>query len=681
MNTHIYVNGALTTEVKLRSIRASYVRPWEAVLHWPARHDAPAPLDLNDVVIVREPGTGRRLFRGNVAERTPGGVAGEGVTFRALGKRWRLENEPVRINGRGFYMWNRRGYQCDDGEGGEDSPDGDGLKWTAGQIIVDILEHAAGVPFAGSGISGHHASSAAVEEEFLSADDLAGWDAADILTRDSVVGEFSVNDTPVADAISLLLGMNGDLHGWYVDPESGELVVVDLDALPETDVEAGELGHWQDEAGTDYRLLDNELTWSLDGVYSTLVIQGADRTTEEQPADIEGSANAGQGHYGELEFVAAPWRDYAAAYRPVYQSRRSMTPLLIDAGEVYTPPAGYGSFSFHPRVYQGKPAGPKTLYVPAGGVFPTWHIETGIIGFHEDPRPLGYGQQLWGWYFARTPFTVTEGPDGDAYHWYGHERTRTVYDPAFKHTSSWPTAGTADDEAAMTTLAERLLRAFRDVRRQGTLVCDEVDFDAYDLLHRYNVRNLGQAALLEAAGTTGYATTTTLKGGYRDPGRWDTLALNSMDVLYDFEHDATEITVANTFWMLEDYSELKRRLELNLFARRELALSADVLSCQTHSGSLRDTGEENQDDDGNWQSDHVGTTEELIDGEEKASTSWWARDDTAVRVTMVTRVTYVENGDQTLYAYYRDLVFDVDGRLRAVSDETEVVIDEPAHCA
>ncbi|MHC4592654.1 MAG: hypothetical protein ACYS8L_08175, partial [Planctomycetota bacterium] len=197
MKVHIYVNAVLREDLKVLHIRASYVRPWEAELYVPGRHDAAPALGLNDLVRVREPATGRTLFRGNVVEAAPGGIGREGVRWRVCGKRWRLENEPVRINGRGMYLWNRRGHTCREGEGGEDSPGQDGGKWTAGEIIVDVLEHALGVPPGGSGIPGHHGVSGCCTETYLTDDDITGYDAADLLALDSVVGEFSVSNTSV----------------------------------------------------------------------------------------------------------------------------------------------------------------------------------------------------------------------------------------------------------------------------------------------------------------------------------------------------------------------------------------------------------------------------------------------------------------------------------------------------
>jgi hypothetical protein len=367
-----------------------------------------------------------------------------------------------------------------------------------------------------------------------------------------------------------------------------------MDALAESELQAGELGHWADEAGTDYRLLDNRLEWSLDGVASTIVVQGLDRTTEVRPGNIqetytgEPSGEPPLGGGGELELVAAPWHGWPAAYRPVCQPRRLPTGKAIDLGNMFTPPYGWGGSSHLPRVYRGVgPAGMKAAYYPASGVHPRWLLSTGIIVFREVPL-LGPGESLWGWYWASVPFTVSAGPDGDAWHWYGYERTRTIYDPNFRHATAWPQPGTPDDETAMGVLAERLLRVFCDVRRQGVLICDGTDPGVAGLGRRYSVRNLGPEFVPAPGTTTEGSGTTTQMGGYDDPTAWRSLKISAVEVLYDMAANATEITVANTFWMLEDYSELRRRLEQNLFVQREFDLSQDIYDCQVQSPIVDD---------------------------------------------------------------------------------------------
>ena len=673
---NIYVGGEVTTDLTLRRIAASYTRPWEAELAWAGRHDEPPAAELwDDVRVARD---GVTLFRGNITEVSPGGVAGEGIVYRAQCRRFRLASEPVRINGRSHYVWNRRGTACNEGQGGEDSPGQDGGKWTAGEIIVDILEHALGVPGGGSDIAGHHGAAGCATATYLTSADVSGYSAATILTLDSMVGEFSVDDTPVADAIGTLLGLNGGFWGWYIDPTTGALVVQDLDALATTDIEAGELGQWQDAGGTDYKLLGNTLSFSLDGVFSTIRIQGTDKTSEEQPANIEGDANAGAGNLGKLELVDAPWRGFNAAYRALAQPTRRFTGKDIDAESDYTPPDGYYSYGHKPRIYEGTDAGSKTVYAPSSGVHSTWMLPSGMIGFYEVPS-LGEGESLWGWYWAEVPFVVEAGPEGTAYDFYGYERVRTVYDPAFRHTTGWPQPGTADDETAMGVLAARLLRLYRDVRRQGRLVCDGADPATFGLAARYSVRNLADDGTTTT--TPGPSTTTAAA----DPMHWSRLEINAVEVTWDFERDLTEITVANTFFMLPEYSELKRRLETNLFAQRELDLSERIYECQVHSpvaqidaDDLTTTTTEattTSTDPPACTDNTMGTTSH---GDAALADTWNINDGCLALTLMVDRK-YSETAE-VFYNYYRTFTITADGRVVAGSAETRVTGAEPEEC-
>jgi len=589
MDLNVYINGSLRTDLAVRRMTRSYVAPWSCELEWSGRHDR-RPVRQWDRVIVDRADTGARLFRGNVVQVSPGGVAREGIEILALGRRFRLENEPVNINGSGQYVWNRRGHVCGH-ESGEDSPGQDGGKWTAGEIIIDILEHALGIPgcpaSCDSDIPGHHGSCGCVTDTYLTSADISGYVAADWLALDSVIGEFSVDNTPVASAISELVALNGGFYGWFID-EWGVLRLIDLGSCPETLIEAGELGHWQDEAGRDYRLLDNRLDWTLDGVYSSVMVQGTDRTVEVKPSNLDGCGNAALNGGGELELVAQPWKDYACAFRALDQPYRRWTWKGVGfSGSCENwretcecgIPAGLGGIWSGARIYRGTDAGAKTIVSkPTAGLNWRVNLATGIVMFYWDvAADLAVGEKLWGWYWARVPFTVTAGPDGSAYDCLGYQRTLKLYDPAFKHPASYPVVGTEDDETAMGILAERLLDQVKDIRVQGRIVCDDVDPSGLNLLRRYSVSRLGVTTTTEAPGTTAACAP--------DPLDWGALRLNAVEAVYDFASRTTTLTLANTFWMLEGYSAIKERLRLNLFAQRELDLSEDILECQVGPAS------------------------------------------------------------------------------------------------
>mgnify|MGYP000093601942 CR=1 FL=1 len=563
MDADLYINGTLRTDLVVRSLTRAYTEPWTADITWPGRHDSGGHPPLWSDVRVEDAADGTVLFRGELTDYEPGGVAREGAALTASGARWRLQNTKVRINDRSHYRWNAQAGICEDGLAGYDSPAQDGRKWTAGQICVDILEHAlgteasSGTTTAGgthSAIPGHHGTDSCVIQTYVDSDTIADWTPSDWLALDTVIGEFSVEDTSVADALDLLLGHAGGFYGWYIDA-AGTLHLVDLDSLPETDIEAGERGHWVGEDGTDYRLLDNSLSWSLDGVASTVVVQGRDRVVEERPNNIEDSGNPGKGDFGRMEKLTAPWQGYEEAWRPIEQPKRHLTLKMIDEDSEYTPPEGWWNYNHAPRIYQGTPDGPKYVYDPdpdsaSSFASPDVLPESNAIGLYQVTDHLADDEYLWLWYWAAVPFTVLAGPGGDAYDSYGYERVLTIYDASFGHPDSYPQQGSSEEEDRMRTLAERMLEQRKDVRRQGRLRVDGADPDSYGLDARYNVLNLGP--------------TTTTSGGSASPTDWDNLRINAVEVTYDLERDTTEIRVANTFFMLEGYSEIRRRLRNNM---------------------------------------------------------------------------------------------------------------------
>lgn len=581
MDVNVYINGVPDSSLRVVELRRSYVQPWSARLAYDGRHDASggAVAQPWDWVEVRETATLAPLFRGNIVRVSPGGVGGEGISIEAQDRRFRLENEPVRINGSFSFVWNRRGYSCSGGLAGEDSPGADGQKWTCGEIVIDILEHALGLPAAGSDIPSHHGDSCCITDTYLTSLDIAGYVAADWLALDSVTGEFSVSDTPVAQAIDMLVQANGGFYGWYLD-EHGILRLADMTALPAVDLAAGELGHWQDEAGKGYELLDNRVDWTLDGVYSRVVVQGTDGTVEVKPANIEGCANAALGGGGELALIDSPWRSYPCAYMPLGQPCRHWTARNVGfSGSCIDwratcecgVPANVGGIGSGPRIYRGTDAGDKEFVIPI--VTPTgfcepWRValNRGIVMFAWDIEgDLAPDEKLWGWYWASVPFTSEAGPEGTAYGCFGFERTLSVVDRAFKHPTSWPQSGDAEDEAEMAVLAGRLLDQVKDVRMQGSLAVDGIDPWERGLERRFNVSGLTSA--------TGGACSP-------HPMDWAGVALSCVEAVYDFESNSTELTVANSFWMLEGYSAMKERMKLNAWAGREQDLSESVYDCQ-----------------------------------------------------------------------------------------------------
>jgi hypothetical protein len=306
-------------------------------------------------------------------------------------------------------------------------------------------------------------------------------------------------------------------------------------------------------------------------------------------------------------------------------------------------------------------------------------VPAGLIGFHEAPA-LATGEKLWGWYHAEVPFVVEAGPRGDAYSYFGYERTRTVYDPAFKHPGSHPQGGTADDEVAMQTLADRLLQMYQDVRRQGTLLCDGVEPARWNLGTRYDVVNLAPADSQPGS-----------------PLEWSSLAINAVQVEWNFAEALTRLTVANTFFMLPEYSEMKRRLELNLFAQRELDLSESIMDCQVRTSNVRISSGSGPGTPGDTREPaptpaRAGTAESYAtlggdaagnpDTSITALTDTWSNaDGDRLEVVIMTRQVEDFAGSGEIRNFYRTFTFSPDGEtLRDVSAETMDVLADTEEC-
>lgn len=582
----VHVAGTERTDLVCTSLRRSYVEPWSCELQHAGDHEDHG-VEPKDSVVVKD-SAGTEVFSGTAEELRPGGVAREGATIFAYGKRHRMKNEPVRINGRAHYVWNRRGHRCSEDNAGEDSPGRDGELWTAGEIALDILEHAAGIPSGGSGISGHHSTSGCVTDTYLSSV-ITGWTASDWLALDTVPGEFSVSSTKLADALQILVESVGGFHGWYID-SSGQIHLNDLTSLSVRELQAGEQGHWQDEAGKDYELLGNELTWSLDGVVSEVHVQGQDQLVEVKPSNIEGCGNAALNGGGELEMVSKPWRgwDYGAWRAKDQPYRRWSSRGVGNNGSCSDTsdcecglPEGYGGWTYTPRIYRGTDTGEKTLVMDdpdVGGSTGTWRLmhsafTCSFIGFYWDVEAdLAADEKLWGWYWARQPWSVSSGPSGNAYNCYGHQGVLQIVDASFDPDNS-------DDVTAAQQLADNVLAGRQDVRVQGRLETDGVNPVSHGLDEAYSVTGLEQPTPTLPAGCS------------EDPLCWASLDTAAVEVVYDLRRNVTELTLANSYSQLDTHSEIMRRLKNNAFRNQELNLSRNINDCQVDSTTTDPEGD------------------------------------------------------------------------------------------
>jgi hypothetical protein len=430
------------------------------------------------------------VFDGWVRLNEPQGVAKEGIAYTAYGPRWRLENEVcVRVNGSYAYTYNPNS--------GRDSraPEGGWLgRWTVGEVIVDLLEHALGIPESGSAIPLHHSGSEDVYDVYMTSDLISGYDAETILSFTTRVTEFDVQGMRFGDALTLLLQQEGQV-GWYIDPDTKELRFVWLGAGATVSLSAGEIGHHADELGKGYEVEDNPLRMSLEEVYTKIIIQGRNKTVEIRPEGMPGGrpqtplGNARlekgwdpsletswrwedwrAGHYNGDNRYEWVWRRYVAA--PVEQRVWRLGMMQDDNGIPY----GTGTWLCG-VVFHGAEQGPKTRVFAERVIY----YEYGVVLFLRPYLPPS-GEGLWAWYRCEQPFVVTLGPAGSAYTNYGLISEMVIYDEGFEHkTSRLPTRGSyysifggRDDTGHMLQVAQRLLSVYGSERIYGAVVLDGI---------------------------------------------------------------------------------------------------------------------------------------------------------------------------------------------------------------
>ena len=505
------LNGVVRSNFVIEKVERGILGPERAVFRDETiRHDEGVLVTNDDRVQVIADGA--VIFDGWVRLNEPQGVAKEGVAYTAYGARWRLENEVcVRVNGSYAYTYN---------PGGRDSrsPHGGWLGcWTVGEALMDLLEHAMGIPEAGSAIPLHHTGPEDVTDPYLPPEVFGAYDLATIRSFTTRLAEFNIQGMRFGAAITLLVEQEGQI-GWFIDPWSKTLVFVRLGAGPITTLSAGEVGRHVDDPGDVYEVEDNPLRMSLEEVHTKIVVQGRSKTVEirpdglpgERPQGALGDAQLEKGWDPELEGV---WREeewsagnytgdnryewvhrrYVA--RPVEQRVWRAGRMQADDGRFY----GAGTWPSG-EVHLGQAPGEKTLVGAAHVVY----FEYGVVLFVE-PYVLARDQELWAWYRCEQPFVVTLGPAGSAYTNYGLVSELVVYEEGFEHkTSRLPSAGgyyssfdARDDTGRMIELAQRLLSIYGSERMYGEVIVDSIEPSRFqpgmrvDFLHLQKWSNVG----------------------------------------------------------------------------------------------------------------------------------------------------------------------------------------------
>jgi len=515
----VKVNGVVKSNIEVREISMSILQHWEAKLFDPTvRHDETSAISQNDLIEISHNKWASKLFKGWVRMNEPRGISQEGIEFKAVDARYILEREiPCRINGWYFWQYNKNGSW-------DASAPSYGYKnyWTVGQALCDVIEHAMGNEW--NTIPRHHDSSTDVTDTYLDDETYfsQNYPYSDILTLDQTLPEFNINGSMFGEVVTRLLEIQGDC-GWYINPDNMDFELVKLTASTAIDVEAGELGHWVDEAGKDYKLINNQITLALDGVYTYVTISGRDKVEEAKPSKIQDPAGVDQDGIGDARLMPAwdpslesTWSqtkwdngdyDGDGTYEYVWRLFKPRNPhqrkwvcttgagsqaVINESPQVYSGTLFYGDDD-NGNKYQVDGTNAGTY-----AVFP----EQGIVMFWE-PLPSAYrSKKFYAWYKYQAPFTVTVGPDGDAYDNYGYEGHLALHNEEYEHsTSRWPVSDTdyhqlymeeRDDTTVMTEYANNILSRSGNEVMGAEVEIDGIDVENYTLKKKINFANLAK---------------------------------------------------------------------------------------------------------------------------------------------------------------------------------------------
>ena len=479
-----------------------------------------AVVKQNDLVLISDSADFSTIrFRGWVKQINPNDLSVEGVAYRAFDMRYRLEREiPAMRNGGYAWQYNR------DGNPNATAP-GYGWYnfWTVGQALHDVLEHAFDVPSgampnagSGSNIPEHHTSTVDVNNTYLTSSDVTDYDKETIDDMDRELITFDVSGSCLGQVFTLLCQEQTE-HAWYIHADSAALVIVDISASTPVNINAGELGHHVDESGKSYNLQSCKLTFSLDGVYSKVTVQGKDKVLFCRPKDIVYPVVSNTpGQYwtvsdteSALEKGWDPWLeqfwDYDTAKYGGYNGDDAMEWVwkrYIVHTEDHWPwrpgIAGDAGWNFNcGHLFYANEQGKKLGW---GGGSYIIYFDKGAIKFWS-ALPPGWHKNLYCWMAYYSPFVVSVGHSGSAYSNYGHKAELVLVNENFEHGNSrWPDNSTYgggyggqeahDDTARMTQIATRIHAALSSEIASAELAINPIDLDTYTVHKKVNLKNL-----------------------------------------------------------------------------------------------------------------------------------------------------------------------------------------------
>ncbi len=541
----VRVNEATTLErVEIRSIKWGYSFPSSCTLYFPGVHDAdPTVLTNNNIIEISKDDSiyASLVFKGYLETNSPQGVSSEGVTYNVVGLEGVLNRYITKFNNSIDYTYNV------DGLPDYNSPNVGGGRWTVGQIMIDVLEHALGIPEAGSDIPFHHPYAASVTSSYIPTSLLASYSAANILAMTLELEEYRITSQGLWDTLQSLI-QRMDYHGIFVDPSDPAdptLVLHDFTTSTNVNFVCGQLGTHIDDTETSVGsplVIDNKMRFDITQSKTKVIIEGRGIIQELIPITRGGLKNG----------TLVPHWDESGG--------DAGTRYIVEETMLFTP--------LWEGVLSNGMRGPILVLdgQPCHTDFADWNLKTGIVSTAQDLR--GFSTiEVQSLYLS--PFQVTAGPGGTAFDNHGLVSEIAFYDDSMLHPShpycerynliTTYNSGAAydcaygaytqelsgeeycapmpprDDTTIMQAIANAILNQVGDEKIFATITLDGIDLDEYTLLKQGNLTGLS---------------------------KWSALGAQIMSIEVIPNEDTMRCELTNDIYQMPGYAEWKRRFQI-----------------------------------------------------------------------------------------------------------------------
>lgn len=281
------------------------------------KHEQTALAYPNDLIELSIDHFSNIIWKGRVSKYVPGGVTQEGVTVECVRLEDILRRRTCRWNSIPNRSYNRS-FLTD-----VTAPDFDGTvsdthRWTLGQILVDVLEHAFGINtpsrlianggFANgplvSAIPLHHPDPTSVTDPYASVATLGPardyldqliWDAAEIMALlDIRIPDLSFQHMDLWEVIEAIVQGGGE-HGVFIDPtqeHTPRLVVHKFSTSTLCQLQVGQ--HGTHVETPSFRVKDDQWEYSDEHVKNIIVIEGTGTIGHTDPTLPEANPLSGK---------------------------------------------------------------------------------------------------------------------------------------------------------------------------------------------------------------------------------------------------------------------------------------------------------------------------------------------------------------------------------------------------